>query len=409
MNTKAKAISLLSASVALALTHAALAAEPAGATPGDAIAEIFSKGKVSLSARPRLELVDQSNRRDTDAATLRTALSFTTAPYRGFTAMIEAEDVSVLPGSDYATFPGLSPNVQSRAVIVDPEGTEINQAWLAYRAGDSTLTLGRVNLVIDNARFIGNVGWRQNNQTYDGAVAQGKLAKNLSYTYGYLAHVNRIFGDDIPGGNWDSDSHVANLSYGGLPWARLTGYAYLLDFDNAAVNSTATYGLSLAGSQGGDFKLTYRAEYAVQSDYGASALDYSTDYLAVELSAGKKVLSGGIGYEQLGTDNNVGFKTPLATLHAFNGWADVFLNTPDGGLRDTYAKVVSAFTPKLSLLAFYHTFDTDTGIDLGDELDLQVAYTINKHLSALVKYADFRSDSTLPDVRRIWMQVEFKY
>ena len=405
MNMKPTAKSTLSASLALFLAHAATAAEPAGATPGDPVADLFTKGKVSLSARPRVEFVEQSNRQDADATTLRTALSFTTAPYKGFTGMLEAEDVSVLPGSDYATYPGESPNADSRAVIADPEGTEINQAWLAYKFASTTLKAGRVNLVVDNARFIGNVGWRQNNQTFDGLTVQGSTAGKLSYTYGYLAYINRIFGDDIPGGNWDSDSHVANLSYAGLPWGTVTGYAYLLDFDSAAANSCATYGLSLAGSQGKELKFSYRAEYAVQGDYGSSGLDYSTDYLALEFMAGKKVLSAGLGYEALGTDNNVGFKTPLATLHAFNGWADVFLNTPNGGLRDSYLKVSSALTPKLSLLGFYHSFETD----LGDELDLQASYTINKYLTAVVKYADFSSDSSLADVSKFWAQLEFKY
>jgi len=409
MNTKATAIRIVSASTALLLASAATAAEPAGATPGDPIADLFTKGKVSLTLRPRVELVDQSNRKETDAYTLRTALSFTTAPYKGFTGMLEAEDVSVMPGSDYATYPGASPNVESRAVIADPEGTELNQAWVAYKTGSTTLKAGRVNLVLDNSRFVGNVGWRQNNQTFDGATIQGTTDKKLSYTYGYLHHINRIFGDDIPGGNWNSDSHLFNLGYGGLAWGTVTGYAYLLDFDNAAANSCATYGASFAGSQGKDFKTSYRLEYAVQSDYGSSGLDYSTDYLTLELMFGKKPLSAGLGYEVLGTDNNVGFKTPLATLHAFNGWADVFLNTPNGGLRDTYAKVTSAITPKLSLLAFYHQFETDLGDDLGDELDIQASYTINKYLTAVVKYADFSSDSSLADVSKFWAQLEFKY
>jgi len=409
MNKKPTAKSILSASLALFLTHAAAtAAEPAGATPGDPVADLFTKGKVSLSVRPRFEMVEQSNRQDANALTVRTALSFTTAPYKGFTGMIEAEDVSVLPGSDYATYPGLSPNADSRAVIVDPDGTEINQAWIAYKTGSTTLKAGRINLVLDNARFIGNVGWRQNHQTYDGFTIQGATDKKLSYTYGYLAYVNRIFGDNIPGGNWDSDSHVANVSYAGLPFGTLTGYAYLLDFDNAAVNSCATYGLSLAGSQGKELKFGYRAEYAKQSDYGSSALDYSTDYLLLEATLGSKAVTGGLGFELLGTDNNVGFKTPLATLHAFNGWADMFLATPNAGLRDTYAKV-STKLAGIGLLAIYHQFETDTGADLGDELDLQASYTFTKYISGLVKYATFDSDSTFASVDKFWVQLEFKY
>lgn len=410
MNSKTTATSIVSAALALLFacsTHAA--DEPAGATPGDPIAELFSKGKVSLAVRPRAEIVDQSNRRDTDAYTIRTTLGFTTGSYHGITAMLEAENVAVLPGSDYADYPGASPNADSRAVIPDPEGTEINQAWVAYKAGAATLKAGRVNLVLDNARFIGNVGWRQNNQTFDAVTLQGTASHRLSYTYGYIAHVNRIFGDDIPGGDWSSDSHVANLSCSALPIGTLTGYAYLLDFDNAAASSCATYGLSLAGSRGKELKFGYRAEYAWQSDYGASTLDYSTDYLLLEATLGTKAITGGIGYEQLGMDNNVGFKTPLATLHAFNGWADVFLNTPGAGLRDAYARL-STTLAGVGLLAVYHQFETDTGVDLGEEIDLQASYVFSKQLSGLVKYASFSSDSTsYTEVHKFWVQLEFKY
>lgn len=410
MDTKTTAKSILSASVALFLTHAAIAAsEPAGATPSDPVADIFTKGKVSLTLRPRVEWVDQSNRKDTDAHTVRTALSFTTAAYKGFTAMIEAEDVSVLPGSDYAPYAGASPNIDARAVVADPEGTEINQAWIAYKTGATTLKAGRINLVLDNARFIGNVGWRQNTQTFDGATVQGSTASKVSYSYGYLHHINRIFGDGLPGGNWDSDSHLLNIGYAGLPAGAITAYAYLLDFDNAAANSCATYGLSFAGSQGKDLKFTYRAEYATQSDYGSSSLDYSTDYLLGELAVGKKGITGGLGYEVLGTDHNVGFKTPLATLHAFNGWADMFLSTPAGGLRDAYAKVSATVTKDFSLLGFYHTFETDTGIDLGKEIDLQATYRFTKYVSGLVKFATFDTDSSFADVTKYWVQLEFKY
>jgi hypothetical protein len=57
----------------------------------------------------------------------------------------------------------------------------------------------------------------------------------------------------------------------------LTAYAYLLDFENSAANSCATYGASLAGTRklNAPLSLTYRAEIATQSDYGSSALHYS--------------------------------------------------------------------------------------------------------------------------------------
>ena len=88
-------------------------------------------------------------------------------------------------------------------------------------------------------------------------------------------------------------------------------------------------------------QLLYRAEYATQSDYADNPADYSTDYYALEGGIAAAGLTAKVGYEVLGSDNNgtASFKTPLATLHKFNGWADKFLVTPAAGLEDLYASL----------------------------------------------------------------------
>ena len=116
-----------------------------------------------------------------------------------------------------------------------------------------------------------------------------------------------------------------------------------------------------------------------------------------------------LGREVLGADNNVGFKTPLATLHAFNGWADLFLATPAAGLRDTYVKAAVSLPGAVALLAFEHWYETDaTGAALGTEFNLQLTRKFGKAVTGLVKYADFRRAGTgCPHVQKIWAQVEF--
>ena len=47
-----------------------------------------------------------------------------------------------------------------------------------------------------------------------------------------------------------------------------------------------------------------------------------------------------VGWERLsGSEREGQFQTPLATLHAFNGWADKFLSTPVNGIEDLYFRV----------------------------------------------------------------------
>lgn len=373
--------------------------------------EAVAQGKTSLKLRARYENVDQSGLRDANALTLRTALSFTTATWEGLAASVEVENVASPEGDAYSQA-GLNTGGAGKAVVADPEGTEVNQAWLSFTGGKTTLKVGRQQLIFDNARFVGNVGWRQNNQTYDAISLLDKSVENLTLNYAYLERINRIFGDRHAQGRWDSNSHLVNASWSGLKAGTLTAYAYLLDFDNAAANSCATYGASFAGATplSDDLKLQYRAELATQSDYGSSSLNYSAAYYAVELGLAAKQGGLGAGYEVLGSDNTVGFKTPLATLHAFNGWADLFLATPAGGLEDLYAKANLNLPEGFKLAVFYHDFRTQkNSSSLGNEVDAVLSKQVTKQISALVKFAQFNSKSSLADVRKLWIQVDTSF
>ena len=409
MKTTRSLLYLVGAALAPSFFATALVAADAPPAP-DTFAEAFTKGKVSLNVRARYEAVEQTGLMDADAFTIRTRLGFTTAPIHGFKAMLEAEDITAIDGDRYSQA-GLNPGGAGRAVVADPDTTEINQAWLAYTTGKTTFTGGRQRIVYDNVRFVGDVAWRQNAQTFDAVSLTDKTVDKLTLNYAYLYRINRVFSDRHPQGNWDSDSHLLNASYVASPAATVTGYAYLLDFENAAANSSATFGASVTGTPALNetLKLSYRGEYAWQSDYRSNPVAYETDYLALELGLVAKPGSIALGYEELGTDNGVGFKTPLATLHAFNGWADMFLATPADGLRDTYVKAGATLPGAISLLAFYHVFETDRGGDLGDEWDVQLSRKFGKYFTGLVKYADFNSDSAMPDVRKIWIQVEFAF
>lgn len=397
---------LLLLGAALPATLTLAAAVPASL--GDA----FAQGKVSLHARLRYEHVDQTALRDADAVTFRPRLGFTTARYLGWQAMLEGEAVLPFDGSTYSQA-GLNASGAGRAVVADPKTTEINQAWLSFAHGPTTATLGRQRLVLDNARFVGDVGWRQNQQTFDAFVLQDKSLGKTTLTYAFLDQVNRVFSHQHPQGRWESDSHLAHLSHTGFAAGTLNAYAYLLDFANAATNSTATFGASFAGAHpfSATMKLTYRAEFAAQRDHAANPQNYSARYLALEAGPAWKNFGLALGHERLGSDRNVGFKTPLATLHAFNGWADLFLATPAAGLRDTYVKANATLPQGVALLAFYHWFEADRGGgDFGGELDVQLTRKFGQRITVTAKFADFRRDTvTFADVRKFWLQLDYIY
>lgn len=393
------------------------------------IPDAFAKGKFSFNSRLRYEYVDQSTLDETaNALTVRTRFGFTTAPLYGFQGMIEGENVTdLIPDHNYNA--AGANGVTDRPAIADPETTELNQAWLGYTYTNwISAKGGRQRIALDNHRFVGDVGWRQNMQTFDSVSVESKPVNGLSLFYAYVWEVNRVFGDveglatGSPNRDFRSDSHFINVSYQPFKYGRFVGYSYLLDLENRAgfANSCQTYGIYFAGSASVSEKISlgYRAEYAHQTDYKESPQDYAADYYNLELSATMKPVSIGAGYEVLGSDENeagvgnVGFRTPLATLHAFNGWADVFLATPANGLRDAYAFGQVTLPGEVPLRLVYHKYDSDEeSQDLGQEINLQASKKFGKYWTVLAKYAyyDGKEAPARYDAHKIWAQVEFNF
>lgn len=379
------------------------------------LARMVTDGKVGLNLRYRYEYVDEDGFSDNaKASTLRSRLTFESASNRGFSFLTEFSNVSYIGDDDFnSTDNG---NTQY-PVVADPKGTEVNQAWLKYQWQELVGTYGRQRIVLGNQRFVGGVAWRQNEQTFDGYRAQWVSSFGLSADYAYVYNVNRIFGPDDSNAqpaSWHGQNNFLRLDYKLLEHHTVTGFAYLLDIDdreawspNKSVNnSTDTYGLEYNGTFG---PLTARVAYAWQSDAGDSQLEYDADYYVVEGTVPLYGITAQLGYEVLGSDNGVGFKTPLATLHKFQGWADKFLSTPANGIEDLYAGVSGDLGP-VKLAAVWHDFQAEQGSnDYGSEIDLSATWPIDKVLSLQLKYANFNSDDSAlyQDTQKAWLTVNF--
>ncbi|WP_420853481.1 alginate export family protein [Shewanella polaris] len=374
------------------------------------VADAITQGTAKVDLNLRYESVDQDNAlKDADALTLRTRLTFATAEYYGLSALVEFEDSRSVAGvNDYNDAIG---NNTDYSVIADPETTELDQAFLQYKRNGFTAKAGRQVIAIDNQRFIGHVGWRQDRQTFD-AVTMQYAINDFSVDYGYIYKRNRIFAEvkDI-----DSKDHVINASYNfGL--GKLSAYSYLLEEDTNIDNGIDTYGIRFAGAKDIDkIKLLYTLEYATQ-DTDTETTSYSTDYMLGEVGVGFSGLTVKLGYELLGSDDGeYGFSTPLATLHAFNGWADQFLATPNQGLVDTYVSIGgSVVGGKWALV--YHDFEADessaTVNDLGDEIDAVFSLPIDKHYTVGVKYASYSAGDAgagKVDADKVWLWANAKF
>jgi hypothetical protein len=311
-------------------------------------------------------------------------------------------------------------------IVADPENIELNRLQLQYRGlPRTTVTLGRQRINIEDQRFVGSVGWRQNEQTFDSVRLEHVDSKGLKADLAYSWSVRTIWGIDGRGSRQQAiggNNVFATISHPTL-LGTLSGFAFLVDQDEAQVQgfrlSSQTYGARLAGTRTltSAAKLSYALSYAAQLDYHRNPNDYRADYWLAELGAELGRAKLGAGYEELGADKGVpltSFQTPLATLHKFQGWADKFLTTPPNGIRDFYASAgygwkKSAGFETIAATISYHRFGSDRlGLHYGNEWDALISARRGRW-TATAKLASYKADDFATDTRKFWLQLEWSY
>ena len=397
---------LLNPSLFTVLAVGGMAASMPVAYAADTLVEALSSGKVSGQLRYRYEWVDDATKTEqAGASTLRTRLGYMTGDYLNLSGFIQLQDVHVVGSEHYNS------TVNGRTqypIVADPEGAQVQQAFLSYKGlPDTTFKYGRRGINLDNQRFIGTVEWRQNAQAFDAFTVTNNSLPDTTIFYGHVMNVRRIFGANSTQGNLNMSSELLNIAYKGFTPVSIVGYGYFLDYDKeqpiSSTLSNKTLGLRFDGGykpESMGVKFLYTAEYANQSKYagGASTVDgYYTNLMAgvdvsdVQIKLNHEVLSG---------DGTYGFSTPLATLHAFNGWADKFLATPRDGIKDTFLSA-STILGGVNLTAVYRKYTSDNlGYDYGSEWNLQAAKKINKSLVLTAKYAAYSADDNANNVAR---------
>lgn len=380
------------------------------ATPADDPWTALTTGTPSLNARYRYEHVDQESRpHPAHASTLRTRLGYATRPWQGITAFLELEDIRPV-GQEL--FDDTRNGRTAYGVVADPRATEVNQAWGQYgldRVG--TLRVGRQRLAFDNQRHVGDSAWRQNQQTFDAALATVTAIDHLVASYAYVVDVNRVDARDVR-----MRTHLANarVTLDGI--ATIAGYAYLFGLRGAtAPTSHATYGARATTTQKlGEIGLLGALEGAVQQPHRDGSDRNEAGYGIAEVGAtlaGAKLVLGG---EVLGGDGVYAFQTPFASFHPFNGWVDRFTITPADGLRDLYAIASYARGPVTATVGAHRFWDDGGTRRYGDEVDAAVEWTVRPGVKVGGKYAAYFGDAGAPpalalDVHKAWGWVELVF
>ena len=378
----------------------------------ETLGEALREGDAIIDLRARYEAVEQVGfASDAEALTNRLRAGFQTAPLKGTAFLAEGVIVDDLVDDYNSTTNGQT----EYPVVADPaDFAAVNRLAIINKSLErTTLTFGRQRIIHDDQRFVGNVGWRQNEQTFDALRAQWGSTK-FKTDLTYASQVNRVFGPDSPQGKWEGDVVLTSFAYT-LPVGTLSLFDYYLDIDGVATASTNTTGMKLAGSKPlGKLTSTYALAFAQQGETGLNPADIDADYGLVEGGLNFAKFGMGLGYELLGGDGTISFQTPLATLHAFQGWADKFLTTPAAGIEDTYLRLSYPIGKKgkftsLAATAVFHDYNADAGsLHYGEELDLQfVART--ERMAFTAKYADYRADGLLTDTDKLWLSFDYAF
>jgi hypothetical protein len=360
-----------------------------------------------------------------NAETLRARLGLETAKFDD-TGLLAEGGFNVPLDHNYRPDTSV-PTYTQYPVVGDPENYAVNRLQLTNTSlPRTTLILGRQRINLDDQRFVGAAAWRQNEQTFDALRVISK-PDDLSIDLTYSNKVHRTFGVESPQGTYKGRMVFANVSYPLGSIGKLTGFAYLLDFDplalaaalNPIYSSTSTYGGRFAGAQplGQGLKFGYTLSYATQQQRGDNPRQFINDYFLAELSLSWQKFTLGAGDEVLDGNGTVGFTTPLATLHKFEGWVDKFLTTPANGLDDRYGSLTWATgrlgpLGSLSLTAVYHAYQAQhVTASYGDEWNGLLTAKWNRYLLTL-EWGDYRQAATTPaaiarDTTKFWTQLEY--
>jgi hypothetical protein len=400
------------------------------------------KLKPLIDTRLRYENVDQTGiAKKANALTARARLGLEAASGQ-FVFLAEAEGVLAL---DNNYFSGVNSKSATYPIVADPQNVELNRVQLQYKGLPKTIvTVGRQRINLDDQRFVGSVGWRQNEQTFDAVRIENTYIKDLKIDVTYSWSDRTIWG--IDGGksgftarpqSIDGDNVFANAAYK-TKYGLATAFYYRVDEDEPVVallrNSSATYGGRFAGTYAFSkiFKWNYAVSYARQTSNKTNPLIYAADYYLVDGSFDIKAFKLGAGVEILGSDKSVttkatglplaggfAFQTPFATLHKFQGWADKFLTTPAQGIVDYYGSIgygwkkIGVFDT-IAISAIYHRFDSDVGkINYGQEYDAQIVAKVKKY-TFTAKYADYERKGIASfagdaDTKKFWLSAEWAF
>lgn len=280
---------------------------------------------------------------------------------------------------------------QPQLVSNEDYAISIHEAWADVELIENfSIKAGRQELVYDDSRIFGNVGWAQQARSHD--VALLKYEKDFKIHFGIAHHEN----SDITNSIYDGPDAYKNIQFvwfnktwkkNSLSFLFLNNGVPVMETDEKEVTK---YSQTIGGRYYRGFeKVSLATNFYYQGGKHKSGKDISAINFLIEaslkcgLAGGYEYLSGN-SYEK--TDKVYAFTPFYGTNHKFNGFMDYFYvgnHINSVGLNDVYLKYKYSKN-KIVVGAAIHYFTSagkiaeDASNSLGAEIDLSFTYKVHK-------------------------------
>ncbi|MDZ7777939.1 MAG: hypothetical protein U5L09_21150 [Bacteroidales bacterium] len=280
----------------------------------------------------------------------------------------------------------------------------VHEAWGELLFTDNwSLKAGRQEIVYDDSRIFGNVGWAQQGRSHDAAIlkynrnnfrfhAGGALNQDSEKLFRTFYAQNNYKTFQYLWGNYNKDAWSLSLLF--------------LNNGLESQNQPEIFEINYSQTFGGRFEYNLDAVQLAAAGYlqrGEAWLgtDLEAHYFKIDvmvpltdklmIAAGNEFLSGN-DMQNTSSETNKAFTPFYGTNHKFNGWMDYFYvgnHTNSVGLNDQYFHVnyssgdfsASATTHLFNSAGNIYSISSQSRLDkyLGTETDLQLKYTFSNN------------------------------
>ena len=330
----------------------------------------------------------------------------------------------------------------------DKNGVAFHQAWAEYFFNPKiSMKLGRQEIIYDDHRIFGSVGWAQQARSHDAFLLKFKTGEKGNLHLGFALNANKesLFKEDYAINQYKSLQYAwyhtnFNDALGLSALFLNNGMPYTIQDENQKVTYSQTIGTRLTYKKN-RFNVegaTYFQTGNTPNNLKDGSIDLSAYYFNLNAKfkitdeffagAGIEVLSG--NDQDSNETKDKAFKPLYGTNHKFNGWMDYFYvgsHMNSVGLMDVNTPVVFKKN-KFSAALIPHFFSSQGNVYdrtnrkvadayLGTEIDLVLGYKVYKSVMFNIGYSQMFATETMEILKSrtkdetnnwAWIMITFK-